>query len=551
MRLSSFEGAFDPAVLERGRAYHRGGHVLRVEYAGGGLYSADVEGSRLYEVTAGIEGDEVFRLACDCPYADSARCKHMAAVLFALRERDRSGDKGGGGGLEEKLAALSRTELAALLEELARRDRGVRDYLRSALAGREEETEIFRNLIRSSLSRSLDHGTVPYAETREAMDGARRALERLDTIDAGKELTHALEFALMVAKEGAEALRCCDDSDGEVSAVIAQAVEYAREKAGAGLGNLKPDEVRRLFGLILRLAGEEGFAGYDWQEDLEAICADIADRLPEYRQEMLAYYRLSVEKSDSEYWKEQAELACFRALERWEGAIAAAAYRLEHLENDKLLDTLLDELMENQEFRKCADLCLAAEKRAVNKGRPGTAARLRKRRYAICAARGDRDGMRALGRELLLDGDGAYYDRLRELYSPQEWEPLRETLLDALEKGGHMGCYAKIILQEKRKERILGYLRRYPGKIIQYHADVLPEYAEEAREIFETYLEEEARRASDRSAYRAVCGALKRYRDAFGRDAAAKILTRWREGYRGRRAFMEEMDAVEPRGERG
>jgi uncharacterized Zn finger protein len=49
------------------------------------LWTAEVEGSETYQVEVELEGKTVKQYFCDCPY-DGVTCKHVVAVLFALRK---------------------------------------------------------------------------------------------------------------------------------------------------------------------------------------------------------------------------------------------------------------------------------------------------------------------------------------------------------------------------------------------------------------------------------------------------------------------------------
>ena len=85
IRLSDFEQQIDPVIRKRGYEYFRKGYVTEVEDLGCGDYEATVEGSDIYTVGLHIDGDEVTGYECDCPYDWGPVCKHIAAVLFYLK----------------------------------------------------------------------------------------------------------------------------------------------------------------------------------------------------------------------------------------------------------------------------------------------------------------------------------------------------------------------------------------------------------------------------------------------------------------------------------
>lgn len=77
--LKNFERLFGGQYLERGRGYYKEGAVKNV-LKEGGLVTANVQGNNLYRVSIDLKTKE---MECSCPC--DFNCKHMAAVLYALR----------------------------------------------------------------------------------------------------------------------------------------------------------------------------------------------------------------------------------------------------------------------------------------------------------------------------------------------------------------------------------------------------------------------------------------------------------------------------------
>ncbi len=89
MNLSNFEEFFLDEVLERARRLYEEGRVKRLEFLEIDEWSAEVIGdSDIYELYFDMdEEQDINDFTCDCPYDWGGPCKHMGAVLFALRER--------------------------------------------------------------------------------------------------------------------------------------------------------------------------------------------------------------------------------------------------------------------------------------------------------------------------------------------------------------------------------------------------------------------------------------------------------------------------------
>lgn len=80
---------FSRIILDRGEAYFIQKKVKNLTEKNGS-YTAYVTGERGYSVYIGIHDDKITRMSCNCPFAGGGnKCKHMAAVLFAVEDLKR------------------------------------------------------------------------------------------------------------------------------------------------------------------------------------------------------------------------------------------------------------------------------------------------------------------------------------------------------------------------------------------------------------------------------------------------------------------------------
>lgn len=86
--LSRMPDAFEANVLLRGQEYFEQGHVLNIRLSEG-LLKGRVKGSssQIYDVHMDLKSWPVKRAHCSCPY--QSNCKHAAACLLALRDREK------------------------------------------------------------------------------------------------------------------------------------------------------------------------------------------------------------------------------------------------------------------------------------------------------------------------------------------------------------------------------------------------------------------------------------------------------------------------------
>ena len=107
---------FEGPILGRGKSCFRDGAVV-------GLHRETLEwralvvGTKLYRVGVGIERGQVTALRCNCPYAkEGHRCKHMAALFYALEAQGADVMKDDDGQLSRRLDRLSSDEAETLLQ---------------------------------------------------------------------------------------------------------------------------------------------------------------------------------------------------------------------------------------------------------------------------------------------------------------------------------------------------------------------------------------------------------------------------------------------------
>ncbi len=73
---------FDKSILDRGYAYYNNNEIISV-LKNKNQVTAKVSGSETYEVN--IDLDDLSSMSCSCPYYKGGnKCKHLAAVLFAI-----------------------------------------------------------------------------------------------------------------------------------------------------------------------------------------------------------------------------------------------------------------------------------------------------------------------------------------------------------------------------------------------------------------------------------------------------------------------------------
>lgn len=113
--LENFEHHVSFKIWQRGMDYYEDGAVAALEETLPGEWTATVEGAECYTVKVLLDGDEVEAWECDCPYDMGDICKHVVAVVIAIRKER---EKGNGSVVSKK---KTQKKKAVVVEEMKSR----------------------------------------------------------------------------------------------------------------------------------------------------------------------------------------------------------------------------------------------------------------------------------------------------------------------------------------------------------------------------------------------------------------------------------------------
>lgn len=86
MKIENIDKYFSQEILRRGYSYYKNGKVKEI-IKNNNNYVATVKGTEDYQVKITIK-DKEYDMECTCPYAEEDNCKHMAAVLYCLKNNN-------------------------------------------------------------------------------------------------------------------------------------------------------------------------------------------------------------------------------------------------------------------------------------------------------------------------------------------------------------------------------------------------------------------------------------------------------------------------------
>ncbi len=283
--------------FQRGVNYHEDGRVLRLDVDGNSVH-ATVQGRRAYEVS--VELDDL-HTQCTCPYDHAGDCKHIVAVLLAVREQADGDDSGRDGGTGTDTVDAVRLveetppgELRTFLQDLITEDSEVRDRF-VAFAG--EETGKTVDDYRRELDQLFDRaaGRGGFIEYGTRIDFSTYH----DLAETHRERGHLDESTAIyraLAESIAENLERTDDSGGHYSQLLERAVENYAEtvREHTDSHDERRPHIEYLFDQCLD--DEYGFVADSYDDALRTVCVTDADL--EYWLELLDEQLADIDLTD-------------------------------------------------------------------------------------------------------------------------------------------------------------------------------------------------------------------------------------------------------------
>lgn len=565
MKLSQFENLVDPVILERGREYRANGRILSIDESRAGVFTAEVEGSELYEVTVQVDSrGSISYTSCNCPYDLDSVCKHTAAVLLELKDelpgtQDRKSPAGKKTShrkeeLPNQLAKLSKDELIQLLVGLSNEIREVEQTL--ALKFMEtvgkNELEYYKKIIRAAIKEASDrHGFVSYQRVDDVGAHVYKIMTHVEEAAANEQYLDAAQICFCIMQEMVSLLQRCDDSGGTIGGIIRECLSLINHLADK-LSDASVKDQSSFFKMLLKESQHKNLEGWDgWRLSLlESAIPVMGD--PVQREEwgrLIDSLESIHESAHSTYFLEEAAQLRYQVIEKFEGEGSALAFLQSNLHMPAFRRMAIDQAIENREFDRALTLAEQGEQQDTAKRLRGLVKEWKKYRFEIYGLTGKTKLQIELAEEFVLSGEYAYYKRLKELTRENEWELALPALLDRFEANlrkdwNTASVYAKVLIEENQMQRLMNYVRGNKREVLNYYPYLVGEYAEEVYLFIYQIIIEETARSSNRNEYRKVCALIRQLIKAGGINQAQQAVTQIRSAYPNRPALIDELQKV-------
>ncbi|MCM3588782.1 hypothetical protein M3182_24435 [Mesobacillus maritimus] len=453
--------------------------------------------------------------------------------------------------LHKMVSMLSKKELVELVMDLTDGDEDVAKKVEYKLSTPHDEVKASKQLIRQYINENKRRGFISWRNVHAALRGAEMVLEkgRNKLVSGEEEL--AVRLGITVLSIVIDMLQYTDDSGGEIGYIVNESMTMLKDASSLVLLSTEHREQDRIFQLILDEALHKRYDGWnDIRHELLEVCTIYTARASARKKlestlEKLLTKVSSISSWSSDYDQKSIKMLQLKVLERNGELEKAQKFINENLKFDEFREMAIEKDMANEQFTSALKLCEDGEEN--DSKYPGLVKKWKQYRLQIYEALEDLDKQKEILREFVFDNDYESYNKLKEFYSPEEWQPVVDEIFTELEeKSDHLPyIYEYMAKAEEREDKILKYCEESPITVLELYPYLLDGYAAKVDEIFTSFLKSEAEQASDRKQYRSVCKKLEIYHKACGETKFRGIVEELKETYNRKPAFVNELEKVE------
>jgi hypothetical protein len=553
IRFDNFEGDINPTIVQRGRDYWQDGAVVRLLVWRSGQWHAEVQGSERYKIRIKRHQGKLAEAKCTCLYDDGPICKHIVAVLFAIRD----GNEQAGSGMPPRderqlitnyLETLSAPQLNNLVWQAAAESDDFFNHL--ALQAQKElggtDKREYVRILRRSLSSAQDrHGFIDYVHSRQAAQGANELLRQADEVEKRRPRA-AIMIYQAVIETLVPALQSCDDSNGDIGGAIDSAMERLD-----GLVEALPDEKLKteLFHYLLKESGKKHYRGWDWGWSMLETAGKMAAAAT--RPDLFSAIDVLIQQGKrSEYGQdfeqERAALIKLAVIKRLDGEAAAEDFMRHHIHHSGIREQALEHYFAKNDLATCLQLATEGAHQARSKW-PGLVIRYNDWLLRIAKKQKDAGAIHRLQIDLFVDShEWQYFTELKKRIPSRDWSAVRKDLINRLQRSQRHDPHtiAEVYKREGMLDDLCRLIQQEQYLLLDYYKWLGPKYKNELVPLFRKMIYDGIEYAGGRSQYQEKADLLYKMKDIKASKEAEAIVNDLLATYPLRPAMREELRRV-------
>ncbi len=573
--LKNFTTTIDPKRVQDGKAYFKDGAVLDLNEAAPGEWVAAVEGNDMYETEVHLNKKfQVTLTDCDCPH-DANFCKHVAAVLFAIKNELNLGDEelNADESAKTKKSASKRAkketyknliqkasekDLRAFVEKYAARNTEFRNMLMihfsdlSDAVGVEKYSAIIKAGLKTGMDRS---GFIDYYKNNKALKPTIELVKKAQQNLAAGYFREVLDISIAIITEISEIMYSIDDSNGNVMYVLESSFKFLNSIAHHSDApvNLKEEVFQYAF-TTLEKSNIHQSDIYTYYTNLMAESAvatgNFKPALEQVEKQLEKISKASGDNSNKRYREEHLLQLKMDLLKESGNKDASEDVIIQNLHIPEFRISLVKKHIALKEFSKAKEL--------INEGLKNKAELYPRAEHdlmdlllEVAEKEKDIDAVRRIGMKLFFDNhhEMKYYRKIKSTYNESEWKLEAEVIINKIIKNQNRYFFntkplSNIYIEEQYWERLLGLCENIhnPDNILDFEKYLRPRFPEEFYNMLRKALNNYAHQNQGRNHYVYLRDFLKQISSTTeGKNLAMQLATFWRTQYKMRPAMLQEL----------
>lgn len=536
MTLKDFENQIEPKILERGNDYFQEGNVEFIEEIKKNNWVADVVGSDDYQVEIGLTSkNEIKSCQCTCPYDLGGQCKHIVAVLFAIREQKT---------IEitaktpaKKTATCKKMTFESLLEKInlkeyqdfimlyAKKDKNFKDTFELHFAEKDNSFDFekkYTDLIKKAIKNHTSRGFIDYYASNKLGKELKNYVNIIQQYLASKNYRDAFVLSKVMIREVSSVFEYCDDSNGYVAGCVEDALNLLSQLIEASVSV----EFKETIAVFMKeeLQKPVYFNYGDFGYTLIDLFADLSINIHKPN-DFLAFIDIKIQKAKNDDYDRKIFIRKkIQFLTEMGQEKEAQTLMHQNIEISEIRAIKINESIEAGEYEKAKQLLAEGIEIAEKKKHPGTVNQWEKELLRIAVLEKDVVMIRYFSRKFALDRslDTSYYNQWKNTYPKQEWTAIIEseitTFITKVNEAGKkyalsnvyqlnstmLHYLAPIYVQENYLDRLLELVQKehYLDNLLSYYPYLKKQYPKEILEVLVPVLEKTGEQSDGRSQYK-------------------------------------------------
>jgi|GEM_PF-1030339 len=558
----------DASILARGKSYFDGKAVSDLEKANG-QWIAYVNGTDRYTVI--INGIRKIKgWDCDCPYDGGPVCKHVIAVLYAIRDEKSKPTKlkkSPKNVVDQIFTKVSEKELLAFFRKNLRAYKGLKQDLFSEFMeyvevteGTDKYSETVKNIIQSAGNKK--YGFIDYKESRRLAQKLNKVVMKTQQFLRQKNYVDTLAICKSIMIEIPNLLDEADDSGGYLQDTLYSAYSTIETLFEAPIAPIFRDMI---FGVLHEILQKDKNNTADVRYNILDILVDKEWENAQYQQ-LVDYLKDTLDnlkEEYAEYYQETYLTYLSTIYQKMEASKALQILENKYLHFVEIRKNVVNRLIQGEDYQQAQKLILEGIEIAKEKNHPGTIYKWKNSLLKISNLQGDIATQRALLKEQYLDGGFNQKNEclldFKATYSAKEWIEVRSSLIKLFnnpgksKKGQHtvykyQNLLANLYIAEKMWKELLTFIKTKSlnsSTKVQLACHLEDHYPKEVLTIYTAYARELGDDSRSRSGYKKVTNFLTSMLRLKGSESVVnELIQEFKTKYHTRPAMLDELRKI-------